>query len=123
MNGMETVSVRSLDAPDESRRPDKTQVDVVRLGEGMVARLRMQPGWRWSDCVKPLVGTELCQAQHFGYVVAGALHVVSGDGTEADLCPGDGYRLAPGHDAWVVGDEQFEALEFEQQTAATYARS
>ena len=64
-----------------------------------------------------------CEAAHLGYLVAGRLHVVSDDGSEADLAAGDAYRLAPGHDAWVVGDEPVVGLEFESKTAETYARS
>jgi hypothetical protein len=57
-------------------------------------------GWRWSECIKPIVGGESCQAPHLGYMVSGRLHVASDDGTEIDLGPGDVYRLEPGHDAW-----------------------
>jgi hypothetical protein len=114
---------KSFDKPDESRTPDKTQVDVVSLGDVQAARLTMQPGWRWSECIKPVVGTESCQSRHVGAVIAGHMHVVQDDGSEADMGPGDAYVIAPGHDAWVVGDETFVGYEFESKTAATYARS
>lgn len=74
-------------------------------------------------CIKPLAGTASCQAAHLGYLVAGSLHVAHDDGTEVDLSPGDAYRTAPGHDAWVVGDEPVVGLEFEPKTAETYART
>ena len=119
---MASIETKNLDRPDESRTPEKTDVSVVHLGDATVARLTAQPGWRWSECIKPLAGTESCEAAHLGYVVSGRIHIASTDGTEADLGPGDGYRLAPGHDAWVVGDEPFVALEFESKTAETYAR-
>ena len=120
---MASIETKNLDRPDESRTPEKTEVSVVHLGDATVARLTAQPGWRWSECIKPLAGTESCEAAHLGYVVSGRIHIAATDGTEADLGPGDGYRLAPGHDAWVVGDEPFVALEFESKTAETYARS
>lgn len=119
---MISIETKSLDRPDESRTPDRTAVDVVHLGDASVARLRMQPGWRWSECIKPVVGGESCQAAHLGYVVSGRLHVRADDGSEADIGPGDSYRLTPGHDAWVIGDEPFTALEFEGKTADTYAK-
>ncbi len=120
---MSSIEAKAMDRPDESRTPEKTNVSVVHLGGASVARLTAQPGWRWSECIKPVVGTEKCQAAHLGYVVSGRIHIASTDGTEADLGPGDAYRIEPGHDAWVLGDEPFVALEFESKTAATYAKS
>ncbi|HSP38757.1 MAG TPA: cupin domain-containing protein, partial [Frankiaceae bacterium] len=118
-----SIETKSLDRPDESRTPEKTTLNVVHLGDATVARLTVQPGWRWSECIKPVVGTQSCEAAHLGYVVSGKLHVASNDGAEVDLSAGDSYRLDPGHEAWVVGDEPFVALEFESKTAATYAKS
>src|SRR4051794_26913556 len=120
---MNSIETKSMDRPDEERTPEKTNVSVVHLGDATVARLVLQPGWRWSDCIKPVAGTESCQAAHLGYVVSGRLHVASTDGSEADLNAGESYRLAPGHDAWVLGDEPFTSLEFESTTADTYAKS
>jgi hypothetical protein len=119
---MNSIETRSMDRPDESRTPEKTTMNVVHLGGASVARLTAQPGWRWSECIRPVVGGDSCQAAHLGYVVSGRLHVVADDGAEADLAPGDSYRLSPGHDAWVIGDEPFTALEFESKTADTYAK-
>ena len=112
---------RSFDSPDETRRPDKTQVDVVRLGDVQAARMTMQPGWRWSECVKPVAGTDSCQARHVGVVVSGGMHVVQDSGAEADIAAGEAYVIDPGHDAWVVGDGPMVAYEFESKTAETYA--
>ena len=75
-----------------------------------------------SDCIKPVAGTDTCQAAHLGYAVSGTIHIAATDGAEADISAGDAYRLEPGHDAWVVGDEPFVALEFESKTAETYAK-
>jgi hypothetical protein len=119
---MSSIEIKAMDRPDESRTPEKTDVSVVHLGGASVARLTAQPGWRWSECIKPVAGTDHCEAAHLGYVVSGRIHIASTDGTEADLGPGDAYRLEPGHDAWVLGDEPFVALEFESKTAATYAK-
>ena len=112
---------KSFDEPDEVRTPAKTRVEVVRLGDTQAARFTMEPGWRWSECVKPVAGTDTCQARHVGVVVSGRMHVVQDDGSEAEAGPGGIYIIDPGHDAWVVGDETFTAYEFESKTAETYA--
>ncbi len=115
------MDTKSFDTPDERRTPEKTRIDVVRLGDVQAARFTMQPGWRWSECVKAVAGTDSCQARHVGAVAAGRLHVVQDDGAQADVGPGDAYVIDPGHDAWVVGDEPFVGFEFESHTARTYA--
>ncbi len=118
---MASLMSKTFDTPDETRQPDKTRIDVVHLGSATAARFTLQPGWRWSECVKPVVGTDSCQARHLGAVVSGRLHVVHDDGSEGDAGPGDAYLIEPGHDAWVVGDEPFVAYEFESKTAEQYA--
>jgi hypothetical protein len=90
------------------------------MGGTTAARTTFEPGWKWSDCIKPVVGTERCQARHIGLVQSGRLHVEHDDGTELDLGPGDAYVIEPGHDAWVLGDEAFVGYEFE--SAEEYAR-
>jgi hypothetical protein len=117
-----SLIAKSFDAPDESRTPDKTKVDVVDLGGHKVARMTAQPGWRWSECIKPVVGGDSCQTHHLGVVVAGQLRVVHNDGAEAEVSAGNAYNIQPGHDAWVVGDEPFVAFEFDTTAAATYAK-
>ena len=119
---MASVIAKSFDTPDETRTPDKTKVEVVDLGGAKAARMTFQPGWRWSECVKPVVGTESCQARHIGTVASGRMHIVHDDGTEIDAGPGDAYVIEPGHDAWVVGDEPLVGFEFESSAAETYAR-
>lgn len=113
---------KSFDSPDETRTPDKTRTEVVDLGTTRVARLTLQPGWRWSECIKPIAGTESCQLRHMGAAVSGHLHVVHTDGTELEVTGGDAYLIEPGHDAWVVGDEPFQGMEFESKTAESYGR-
>jgi hypothetical protein len=120
---MPGITTKSFDTPDETRTPDKTKVEVVDLGGGTkAARMTAEPGWRWSECIKPVVGGDSCQARHVGTVTAGRLHVEHGDGSKGDVAPGDAYVIEPGHDAWVVGDEPFVAYEFESKSAETYAR-
>jgi hypothetical protein len=119
---MVSLNAKRFDSADEVRTPDKTRIEVVDLGGTKVGRMTAQPGWRWSECIKPVVGGESCQVHHLGVVVDGQLHVVHDDGTEADVGAGAAYEILPGHDAWVVGDEPFVAYEFDTTAAATYAR-
>lgn len=119
---MAGVEKLDFDSPDETRTPEKTQVHVVRVGPTAVGRLTMEPGWEWSECVKPVAGTDSCQVRHVGVVQTGTLHVEHEDGTEVDLGPGDAYVIEPGHQASVLGDETFVALEFESRAAEEYAR-
>jgi hypothetical protein len=119
---MAGVQKLDFDSPDESRTPEKTRVDLVRVGNTTIGRFVFQPGWRWSECIKPVVGTDSCQARHVGIVQSGAMHVVHDDGTEVDFTAGDAYVIEPGHDAWITGDDQFVAYEFESRSAEEYAR-
>ena len=119
---MSGVEARDFGAPDETRTPDKTRVEVVRMSGATAARYTFEPGWKWSECVKPVVGTESCQVRHVGVVQSGRLHVTHEDGSEGEVGPGDAYVIEPGHDAWVVGDERFVAYEFESRAAEEYAK-
>jgi len=119
---MTGLVVKSFDSPDETRSPDKTVVEVVELGSGKAARMTLQPGWRWSECIKPIVGGDSCQVRHMGVVGSGRMHIVHDDGTESDATAGNAYSIEPGHDAWIVGDETFVGYEFESTAAETYAR-
>ena len=119
---MAGIASKSFESPDETRAPDKTKVEVVDLGGVKAARMTLQPGWRWSECIKPVAGTDSCQARHVGTVVSGRIHVKHDDGTEAEMGPGDAYVIEPGHDAWIVGNEPLVGFEFESTTAGSYAK-
>lgn len=119
---MAGVHTLDFDSPDETRTPEKTRVDVVRSGDTTAARMTFQPGWRWSQCVKPVAGTDTCRLRHVGVVGSGRLVVRHDDGTELTLSAGDAYVIEPGHDAWVDGDEPFVGYEFESRSADTYAQ-
>ena len=109
-------------SPDEVRNPEKTTMEIVEVGSTKVARFTVQPGWVWSECIAPVVGTDSCQVRHLGVVASGQLLVQHEDGSEATLNPGDVYECTPGHQAQVVSDEPCVMIEFDNQTANTYAK-
>ena len=120
---MAGVESRAFDSPDETRTPDKTRLDVVRLGGGTTAaRLSLSPGWSWAECIRPVVGGESCQNRHVGVLQSGTMRVRHDDGTERDISAGDAYVIEPGHEAWVIGDEAVVGFEFESKTAEEYAK-
>jgi len=111
---------KSFDAPEETRPIDKGKVEVVDLGGVKAMRVRFEPGWRWSECVKPIVGTNSCQVAHLIHVISGRMVVRMDDGSEAEFGPGDVGSIPPGHDAWIVGNEPFVSIDF--QGGAVYAK-
>jgi quercetin dioxygenase-like cupin family protein len=113
---------RRFEEPDETRELPNGVVELVSLAGARVGRSTFEPGWRWSESVKPLVKTDSCQAHHVGYAVSGVLHVVTNEGTEIEVSAGDVYEIFPGHEAWVVGNERFQGLEFDTATVTTYGK-
>ncbi len=101
----DVMQQKSFQRPEDVREFDKGRVELVTVGEVTFGRATLQPGWRWSTSVKPVVNTKSCQAAHLQYHVSGRLHVVMDDGSEKDFVAGDVSYLPPGHDAWVVGNE------------------
>ncbi|MEV6768838.1 cupin domain-containing protein [Nocardia sp. NPDC051030] len=100
-----TVEQRDFAAPDEVREFGLGKAEIVKMAGSDIGRLVLHPGWRWSEHVKPIAGTEWCEAPHFQYHVAGTLHIQMTDGTEVEATPGQVTSVPAGHDAWVVGDE------------------
>src|SRR2546428_13838727 len=79
----------NMKSPDETRRFDKGKIDIANVGDAVIGRFELQPGRRWSESVKPLDGTDLCQQTHVGYVVSGRLKTKHDDGNEDEAGPGD----------------------------------
>lgn len=100
-----SAEFRHFNTPDEVRTFHRGRIELVNFSEGTVGRMILEPGWRWSQDVKPIAGTEWCTAPHFQYLVSGRVHIKMEDGMEFDLVPGDVSSLPAGHDAWVVGNE------------------
>jgi hypothetical protein len=114
---MGNVQVRSIENPDETREFPNGMVEMITVGGVMAARTRFEPGWRWSESVKSIAGTDLCMFHHEGYCIAGSATIRAEDGTEATVSAGDVYVIEPGHDAWVNGDEAWSTIDFSQQSA------
>jgi hypothetical protein len=110
---MKKMEVKGFNKPDEVRDFDKGKVELVKIGGATVGRAVFQPGWKWSESVKPLAKTKSCEAPHYQYHVSGTLHIKMDDGTEVDCKPGDVSLLPSGHDAWVVGNEPVVIVDFQ----------
>jgi quercetin dioxygenase-like cupin family protein len=99
---------------------DSGQLEVVTTDGGEVGRATFKPGWRWSEHVKPIAGTDSCQASHMGYLISGRMTVQMDDGLSVTFGPGDVMIAPPGHDAWVEGSEDCVVIDW--QGVADYAK-
>jgi hypothetical protein len=111
---------KSFARPDETREFPKGRAEILSIEDSQVGRLILQPGWRWSNDVKPIAGTASCEAPHFQYHVSGRLAIRMDDGTELIAEPGDVTALPEGHDAWVVGNEPVVVVDW--YGASNYAK-
>ena len=102
---MQQTEHRRFDEADDRREFPNGRAEILKVGDAEIGRLTLQPGWRWSNDVKPIADTDSCEASHFQYHVTGRLAIRMDDGTEFIAGPGDVTSLPSGHDAWVVGDE------------------
>ena len=110
---MAGLQIKSVHAPEETRPfADKGHADVVNVEGQPVLYATFEPGWRWSEHVKPIAGTNSCQAPHMLYCLSGRMKVIMDDGTEGEITPGDVARIAPGHDAWIEGNEACVCVDF-----------
>ena len=115
-----TAEHKAFDKPDEVRTFGHGHADMLSIGDGPVGMLTLEKGWRWSNDVKPIAGTEMCEAAHFSYQLSGTLHVAMADGSEFDAHAGEVTAIPPGHDAWVVGDEPVVLVDW--NGASNYAK-
>jgi mannose-6-phosphate isomerase-like protein (cupin superfamily) len=109
---MASLEAKNVDTPDETRSVPKVKIDIVQLSAVTIGRAVFEPGWKWSECVKPIAKTESCQTHHTTYIIAGRMHVRMDDGTERELGPGDAAIIPAGHDAWIVGNDPCVAVDF-----------
>ncbi|MGD9791948.1 MAG: cupin domain-containing protein [Acidimicrobiia bacterium] len=109
---MASAEHMGFDNATEIREMPFGRAEVIKIGGGEVMRLTLQPGWRWSEHVKPIAGTDLCEAPHFQYSVSGRIGVRMADGDEFEVGPGEVSMLESGHDAWVIGDQSVVAIDW-----------
>jgi hypothetical protein len=117
---MDKLEHKGFHTPDETREFPHGRAEILNVGGGQVGRLVFEPGWRWSADVKPIAGTDWCEAPHFQYHVSGQIAIQMEDGTQFIAGPGDITVLPSGHDAWVVGDEPVVTVDW--FGAGNYAR-
>ena len=118
---MQATEHRSFGTPDETRQFPHGRAEILTVGGVEIGRLVFEPGWRWSTDVRPIAGTDTCEAPHFQYHVSGRLAIEMDDGTRIEAGPGDVTSLPSGHDAWVVGEEPVVTVDW--FGASTYAKS
>jgi uncharacterized cupin superfamily protein len=106
------ISKKNLGSPDVTKECGRGTLEFASLDNCILTRVTLEPGWKWSEDVGSLAKTEYCEVEHVQYVISGRLMVVMEDGTEMELVPGDFAILAPGHDAWVLGNEPFVGIDF-----------
>jgi hypothetical protein len=108
-----SIEVKTFDKPDETREFEgKGWADFCTVGGKTVARGHFEPGWSWAGNVKPIVGGDMCQVSHMGYVLEGRMRVIMADGSEQELVPGEVVAIHPGHNAEVVGNETCVFVDF-----------
>lgn len=117
---VDRFEAKSADSPDETRTPPNALVQQVTVGGHTLARMTFKPGWKWSEHIKPIAGTDRCQLSHVGYALQGAITVQTAEGEQHKIESGSFYSIAPGHDAWNDSSEDFVGLEI--VSAAEYAR-
>jgi class 3 adenylate cyclase len=117
---MAKLQHKPFDNPDEVRPYEGGRTEIFELDDFVIGRMIMEPGWTWHDNVRPIAGTDRCMYHHLGFVLSGTLRVWYADGTEATVGPNEMYEMPPGHDAEVVGDEAWVAIDF--RGARSYAR-
>lgn len=103
---------QSFEKPDEVRAFPNGHADIITASGAEIGRLVFEPGWRWSNDLKPTAKTGSCEAPHFQYHLAGTLGIRMDDGTEIIAEPGDVTSLPSGHDAWVIGDEPVVVIDW-----------
>ena len=97
---------KDFKSPDEVRNFEKGKLELLKMGDGEIGLLTLEPGWRWSEHVKSIAKTDWCEAPHFQYQLSGKLHVKMTDGEEFETTEGHVAWVPSGHDAWVVGNEK-----------------
>ena len=108
---MGSLQKKNLLDSDERRESPLADLHLARAGSISIGRGVLEPGWRWSTHMRPIMGTASCPIHHVQVVLSGRFAIRMDDGEEIELGPNDVADIPPGHDAWVVGDEPAVVLD------------
>ena len=107
------VILKRFESPDETRSFEKGKFEIINIGGLTIGRATYEPGWKWSEHVAPLAGTDRCEVEHVGMVLSGRAVAAMSEEEIIDLTPGTMFYIPPRpHDSWVVGDEPYVSLHF-----------
>jgi len=109
---MARMQRKLLSTPDEVRPFTHGRAEIWELGDAVIGKQVFEPGWRWSNDVKPVAQTDTCEYHHLGMVMSGKVRFETPDGLEMEVGPGMLFEVQPGHDAWVIGDEACIVYDF-----------
>jgi class 3 adenylate cyclase len=101
---MSGIAIKNFRDADERVAFDHGRLDLVKASSVALGWEVLQPGWRWSEHVKPIVRTERCEFHHVSVCLEGRVGFETRDGELVEAGPGDVLDIAPGHDAWVIGN-------------------
>jgi len=109
---MQNIHKKSFNSPDETATPgENIKIDTISQAGIKIQRITAAPGWKWSESLRPVVGTETCEKHHLIYMLSGKLASKMTDGTELEFETGEIGEIPPGHDGWTVGSEDAVWLE------------
>lgn len=111
---MSLLLKKNLNQLDDQKVPEKVKSKTVNINGFKVQRVTVEPGWRWSEHTKPIVGGDSCQKHHLLYVLSGKLHVKMNDGKEEEFSEGDIADIPSGHDGWNAGNEDLTWLDIQK---------
>jgi len=107
------VILRRFEEPDEVREFEKGRLEIVHIGGLTIGRATYEAGWKWSEHVRPLAGTDFCEVEHVGLVLSGRATAAMIGGKVFELTPGTVFHVpASAHDSWVIGEERYVSLHF-----------
>ena len=117
------LEVKTIEKPDERRDFPRGHIEVLHLSGLDFAVGTFEPGWRWTESVREIAGTDSCEVPHRGIVTQGRMRIRMDDGAESEIGPGDVFVVPPGHEARVVGDEAVVLYDVAGEMATEYAKA
>jgi mannose-6-phosphate isomerase-like protein (cupin superfamily) len=102
---MTRIEKKSLNQPEDLQTPEKTKIETITIDGHKIQRVTAEPGWKWSEHIKPIAGGESCQKHHLLYIISGRMFAQMNDEKAVEFGPGDVAVIPPGHDGWNAGNE------------------